>query len=191
MISSSFSAAINHLLTQEAWARDRLARHAGKVALFDGGIAALKLKIAADGMLQAAGVDDAPHVTIRARLADLPLIAQNRERAFSYVQIEGDADFANTISQLSQSLRWEVEADLSRWIGDIAAARLVAGARASFDGARSMQRKLAENMAEYFLEENPMLVRPQNVQDFAADIARLRDDVERLGKRIEKLKGVR
>jgi ubiquinone biosynthesis accessory factor UbiJ len=191
MISSPISAAINHLLAQEAWARDKLARHAGKTAVFDTGISALKLKVAADGMLQAAGTDDVPNVTIRARLADLPLIAQNRERAFSYVQIEGDADFANTISQLSQSLRWEAEADLSRWIGDIAATRLVAGARAAFDGARATQRKLAENAAEYLLEENPMLVRPQDVNEFAADVVRLRDDVERLSKRIDKLKGNR
>jgi ubiquinone biosynthesis accessory factor UbiJ len=191
MISSPISAAINHLLAQEAWARDKLARHAGKTAVFDAGIAALKLKVAADGMLQAAGADDVPNVTIRARLADLPLIAQDRERAFSYVQIEGDADFANTISQLSQSLRWEAEADLSRWIGDIAATRLVAGTRAAFDGARATQRKLAENVAEYLLEENPMLVRPQDVNDFAADVVRLRDDVERLSKRIDKLKGSR
>ena len=94
MISSPFSAVINHLLAQEPWARDKLARHVGKVAVFDGGIAALRLKVAADGMLQGAGADDTPNVTIRARLADLPLIAQNRERAFSYVQIDGDADFA-------------------------------------------------------------------------------------------------
>jgi ubiquinone biosynthesis accessory factor UbiJ len=191
MISSPISAAINHLLVQEAWARDKLARHAGKTAVFDGGIASLKLKVAADGMLQAAGAEDVPSVTIRARLADLPLIAQDRERAFSYVQIEGDADFANTISQLSQSLRWEAEADLSRWIGDIAATRLVAGARAAFDGARATRRKLAENAAEYFLEENPMLVRPQDVNDFASDVVRLRDDVERLSKRIDNLKGSR
>ena len=147
--------------------------------------------MAADGMLQAADADDAPNVTIRARLADLPLIAQNRERAFSYVQIDGDADFANAISQLSQSLRWEAEADLSPWIGDIAANRLVAGARTAFESARSTQRKLAENMAEYLLEENPMLVRPRDVDEFAAEVTRLRDDVERLGKRIDKLKGSR
>jgi ubiquinone biosynthesis protein UbiJ len=46
-------------------------------------------------------------------------------------------------------------------------------------------------VAEYFLEENPMLVRPQAVSDFADEIAKLRDDVERIAKRIEKLEGAR
>ncbi len=187
MISYPVSAAINHLLAQEPWAREKLVRHAGKIALLDGGAAALKLKVAADGMLQVAADDDVPSVTIRARLADLPLIAQDRERAFSYVQIEGDADFANTISQLSQSLHWEAEHDLSRFTGEIAARRVVAGARAAFGSAWTTQRKLAENLAEYLLEEQPMLVRPQAVADFAAEVVRLRDDVERLGKRLDKL----
>ncbi|WP_225984581.1 ubiquinone biosynthesis accessory factor UbiJ [Noviherbaspirillum aerium] len=188
---SPFPAAINHLLAREPWARDKLARHAGKVAVFDAGAIAVRLKIAADGMVQAAAQDEGPSVTIRARLSDLPLIAQNREQAFSYVQIEGDADFANTISQLTQSLRWEAEEDLAKLIGDVPAVRVVGGVKAAIGAARATQQKLAENLAEYFLEENPMLVRPRTVADFSAEVNRLRDDVERLAKRIERMKGSR
>lgn len=188
MISFPLSAAINHLLAQEPWARDKLSRHAGKVASFDTGMLAMRLKVASDGMVQAAP-DDAPvNVTIRIRLADLPLIAQNREHAFSYVKIEGDADFANVISQLGENLRWEAEQDLGKLIGDMAATRVVGGARAAFNTARVTHQRLAENVAEYFLDENPLLVRPHVVADFSGDVTRLRDDVERLAKRIEKLK---
>jgi ubiquinone biosynthesis protein UbiJ len=190
MIPSPVPAIINHLLAPEPWAREKLARHAGKVAVFDTGMLKLRLKVAADGMVQTAG-DEAPNVTIHIKLSDLPLIAQNREQAFSYVQIDGDADFAHVISQLAQSLRWEAEADLSRVVGDVAAVRLASGVRGALDSARNTQRKLAENLAEYFLEEQPLLVRPQAVADFSAEVNRLRDDAERLAKRIEKLKGSR
>lgn len=185
---SPLSAAINHLLAREPWAREKLARHSGKVALFDANVVSFRLRAAADGMVEAADADAQQNVTIRIKLSDLPLIAQHRERAFSYVQIEGDADFANTISMLSQSLRWEAEEDLGKLVGDIAAARLVGGARTAFDAARTTQMKLAENIAEYLLEENPVLVRQQAIADFSSDVTRLRDDVERLAKRIEKLK---
>lgn len=185
---SPLSAAINHLLAREPWAREKLARHAGKVALFDAGVVSIRLKAALDGMVQAIGGDEQQNVTIRVKLSDLPLIAQNRERAFSYVTIEGDADFANTISQLSQSLRWEAEEDLSKLIGDVAAARVASGARLAFDTARTTRQKIAENLAEYFLDEKPLLVRPQVIADFSNDVTRLRDDVERLAKRIDKLK---
>ena len=95
------------------------------------------------------------------------------------------------MSQLSESLRWEAEEDLGKLIGDVAAVRVVQGVRAAVDTAKTTQRKLAENVAEYFLEENPMLVRPQAVADFSSEVNRLRDDVERLAKRLDKLKGSR
>ena len=183
------AAAINHLLEPEPWARARLKAHAGKVACFDLGLVAIALHVDADGLVRRAESDAPPQVMIRIKPSDLPLIAQNRERAFSYVTIEGDADFANTISQLSQSVRWEIEDDLSRVIGDIAAARVVSGAKSILHTVAATHRKLAESTAEYFLEENPMLMRPQSVRDFAADVARLRDDVARTAKRIERLIG--
>jgi ubiquinone biosynthesis protein UbiJ len=157
--------------------------------VLDGGVLAMRLKVTSDGMLEAATADEAPTVTIRMQLSDLPLIMQNRERAFSYVKVEGDADFANTISQLSQSLRWEAEDDLSKVVGDIAATRIVAGAHSALNTAKSLHQSVSENVAEYFLEENPMLIRPQAVSDFTGEVTKLRDDVARLAKRIEKLKG--
>jgi ubiquinone biosynthesis protein UbiJ len=190
-MSNSFAApavaAINHLLAQEAWARDALVLHAGKVALIDAGSVAVRMRVTRDGMLDAGGPDQAASVTIRLKLSDLPLIAQNRDRAFSYVKIEGDAEFANTISQLSKGLRWEAEHDLERWTGPIVANRLVGGARGLFAAARGAHRKLTENLAEYFLEEQPVLVRPAMLEELAGDVNRLRDDVERAAKRMAKL----
>src|SRR5471032_2261475 len=181
------SAAINHLLAQEPWARKELQRHAGKIAAIDTGAVVLRLRVTADGMLEAAPPEEPARVTIRVKLSDLPLIAQNRERAFSYVQIEGDAEFANAISNLSKSLRWESEYDLEKVLGPIAAVRMVSGARSVFEAIRNGQQKLAENVAEFLLDEKPVLIRPQTVEAFSADVVRLRDDVERAAKRLAKL----
>ena len=180
-------AALNHLLAQESWARAKLLPHGGKVARFEIGPITLRLQVTADGMLAAAMASDPVAVTIHIRAADLPLIVQNRERAFSYVSIDGDADFASTISQVGQSLRWDVADDLSRLVGDIAAQRMVTGATATFETVRTTGQKFMENLAEYFLEEKPLLLRPQAVNDFTAEVTRLRDDGERLAKRIERL----
>src|SRR5471030_2856303 len=168
------AATINHLLAQEPWARQTLLPHAGKVACIDAGVAVLRLRVTVDGM-----VETEP--------ADLPLIAQNRERAFSYVKIDGDAEFANTISRLSKSLRWEAEHDLEKVVGPIAAVRLVSGARAAFDAIQTGHRKLTENVAEFLADEQAVLLRPAAVEAWSADVTRLRDDVERAAKRIAKL----
>ena len=185
-LSAPVVASINHLLAQEPWAQQQLALHAGKVACIDTGALALRLRVAG-GMFEVAPEDAAADVTIRVKLSDLPLILQNRERAFSYVKIEGDAEFANAMSQLSKTLRWEAEHDLEKVVGQIAAQRLASGARAAVAAARTGQQRLAENVAEFFLEEQPLLVRPAAVDAFSSDVARLRDDVERIAKRMEKL----
>lgn len=180
-------AAINHLLGQEAWARATLGLHAGKEALIDTGAVQLRMRVTRDGMVEP-GSDEVPAtVTIRVKLSDLPLILQHRDRAFSYVKIEGDADFANTISQLAKGLRWEAEHDLERFFGPIAATRLADGARTAASGVAATGKKFAENVAEFLLEERAVLTRPSQVSDMAEDITRLRDDVERAAKRIEKL----
>lgn len=181
------TATLNHLLAQEPSARAQLAQHAGKLAHIDAGAGHLRLAVTGDGYVEAAPADAAASVTIRFKLSDLPLMAQQPERAFAWVKIDGDAEFANAISQLSKSLRWDAEHDLERVVGPIAAVRLVAGARAGVAGLRQAHQKISENVAEFLLEERPVLVRRSAATDFASGVTRMRDDVERLAKRLARL----
>ena len=197
-IATLFVHFVNHLLVSELWARARLQNHAGKIACFDLQAFSLRCKVSADGQLESAAAHSVDglagsvaNVTIHLKLSDLPLIAQNRDKAFSYVKIDGDADFANTISYLSEHLRWEIEEDLSKVVGDVAAVRLVDTAQAMIHSAKKTQQAVQENLAEYFLEENPMLVRPAAVQALGVQVTQLRDDVERFMKRLEKLERAR
>lgn len=181
----SLIAAINHVLARQPALRDKLRTHAGKAAFIDIGVARLDLAIAADGLLQLAAVE--PNVTITIQPANLPRMLGDMDRAFSYVTISGDADFARVISELANELRWELEEELAPWVGDIAAVRIANAARQFLGMAKSNAKNLAENIAEYWLEENPTLLYRRAGDDFATDVARLRDDVERLSKRVEKI----
>ena len=126
MISTSFCLFLNHLLAQEPWAIRLLKQHVDKVACFDLSLLQITVRIGSDGLLQPlASLQPAKQtelessnfdVKIIVKPSDLPLILQNRERAVSYVKIEGDADFANTISQISQGVRWDVEEDLVKYL---------------------------------------------------------------------------
>ncbi len=177
------AAAINHLLSRQPQLCRVLLPHAGKSARIAVGTLQLDLAVANDGLVQATTQAE-PHVTIRIKPADLPQILANMDRAFSYVSLSGDAELAKAISEVAQGLHWEAEEDLAPFVGDIAAVRIAQAARATVQGVRSGGRKLVEQIAEYLLEENPTLLYRKAGEDFAAQVAALRDDVERLGKRI-------
>lgn len=186
-VAARVAATINHLLARQPALQASLAAHAGKTAAIEAGMINLRLQVAADGVLQTVAADVPANVTIRVKAADMAPMLANMARAFSYVSIDGDADFAKAISVLATELKWDAEEDLAPFVGDIAAVRLVQGARAAAGALQSGAKNLAENVAEYLLEENPTLMHKQAAHQFATEIARLRDDTERLAKRIQLL----
>ena len=184
MISASpLTAVLNHLLVRQPSLAAMLSAHAGKSAHIDAGIT-VRVRVAADGLLELGDAAAEPNVTISIAPTDLPWVLSDPERAASFAKLSGDAEFARTISEVVNGLRWDVESDLATVVGDIAAVRMVQAARAIAAHVVSGSRRLAENAAEYLLEENPILLYRRAGEDFAADVAVLRDDVERLAKRI-------
>jgi ubiquinone biosynthesis protein UbiJ len=179
-------AVINHLLSRQTLVRDKLRAHAGKVACIETGTVQLTMAVGADGLLQS-DVSNQPTVTIRIDPADVLKVVANMDKAFSYVTISGDADFARTISEVANELHWDPEEDLAPFFGDIAAVRIAQAGRSAISQAKSRSRKLLENIAEYLLEENPTLLYRHVGEQFASDVAVIRDDVERLAKRISLL----
>ena len=161
--------------------------HAGKIACIDLSVLTLRVQITGQGLLEVCTPDTAANVTIRINPSDLPVIMQDRQRAIAYVKLEGDADLAQTLSELGKNLRWDAEHQLSELFGDLAGRRIATAGKSMIAHVQSVGIKLQENLAEYFLEESPMLIRPARLIEFAEQVNRTRDDVERLMKRIEKL----
>jgi ubiquinone biosynthesis protein UbiJ len=117
----------------------------------------------------------------------LPRLAAHEEGAYREVEMQGDAELAQEISFLARHLTWDVEEDLSRVVGDIAAHRLVGGARALRGFGREAVLRTAQGAAEYWTEESPLIASRVKVEGFIRDVAELRDAVERLGKRIDRI----
>ena len=134
-----------------------------------------------------AGASRPPDVTLRIPLASLPWFALDPERAMKDVRIDGDAEFAQTLSQLARELRWDAEEDLSRVTGDIAAHRLMQGARTMQTYAKDAAQRMAETTTAFLIDEDPVLVRKSMAEQFAREVSTLRDDCARLEKRLELL----
>lgn len=186
--AKAFAATVNHLLAREPWARERLRHHVGASARLAMSAIDLRLRVGEDGYLAAAEPDHACDVGISVPPAALADFAGGGQAAvMRHVKIEGDAEFANTVSYLAQHLRWEVAEDLSKVIGDAAAHRVTETGKAAVAGARRTGGTLARSLADFLVEEHPMLVARPRLDAMRTEIGMLRDDLARLEKRIEKI----
>jgi ubiquinone biosynthesis protein UbiJ len=183
--SNAAAAVLNHMLSREPWARAALAPFAGRSARLQAAPFSVQLGIAADGGFTAQAGE--PTVTIGIDPSSLPQVLLDPKAALRNVRLEGDAEFAQSLSGVLQRLRPEPEEELSRFVGDAAAVRIVGLLRAALAGAREAGSRLAAQSADYLVAENPMLVGKPQMAEFADGVAKLRDDVERLTKRIELL----
>ncbi|MBE0612448.1 MAG: hypothetical protein IH604_02150 [Burkholderiales bacterium] len=178
--------ALNHLLEAESWARDKLKPYAGQCVEFRSPpLPALRLDILETGLLQAAAADNAPNLVVNIGPAALPASLRGEDALLREIGIEGNADLAGTVQYLFRHLRWDIAEDLSKVFGDVLAQRMVTEGRRFAAWNREAAEKLAQNFAEYWVEEQPLLARPAEVREFLADVDQLRDDLARLEKRVE------
>lgn len=179
---------IHHVLAQHTWARQRLAAHAGRVIEFRlPPLPDLRLIITPEGQVAEAGAETASDLTVNIKPSALPWLLLRDEAVMREVEITGSAELAQVLQQLFRELEWDFEEDLSRVFGDIAAHRMAGAARDLMAWQRTAGLRLAQNFADYWTEEAPLIARREDVAQFGREVERMRDDTERLEKRIEKL----
>ena len=180
--------ALNHLLNAEEWARARLKPYAGQcVAFRSPPLPDLRLEILDTGLLQRAAEDSATNLVVTIGAGALPAMLRGEDALLREIEIEGNAELAGSVQYLFRHLRWDVAEDLSKVFGDALAQRMVSEAGRFAAWNREAAEKLAQNFAEYWTEEQPLLARPEEVRQFLADTDKLRDDLARLEKRVDSL----
>ncbi|AMO22245.1 hypothetical protein [Ramlibacter tataouinensis] len=132
----------NHVLMQEPEAQARLGRQAGKVVHAHWRIFSMRVATTRAGLLELAPLSEEPADLTLALAEDSPWqLAQAALRGDKPpVQIAGDVQFAAEINWLVEHVRWDIEEDLSRLVGD-------APAHALGDAARRAVQTLREFVA--------------------------------------------
>ena len=184
---SPVGAAINHLLRSASWARERLRPIAGRTARFCVAPFTFTFVILASGEI----ADAAPAGDADASFTLSPGIAMRvlsgDQNAWQQVAVTGDTGVAREILYIAQNLRWDIEEDLSRVFGDVAAHRMVRTGNELNRWRRETAASFANSLATYWTEERPLIASRANVERFVRDVDELRDDVARLEKRINGL----
>lgn len=110
---------LNHVLMQESEAMDRLVRQKGRVARVQWRAYSMALVITPAGLFNLASEGAVPDLLLEVTETSPLTLAQGALRGDKpSIRIEGDVQLAAEINWLVDHVRWEVEEDLARVIGD-------------------------------------------------------------------------
>jgi ubiquinone biosynthesis protein UbiJ len=103
------------------------------------------------------------------------------------IDLTGDAATAQRFQTLLDHAKPDVEEELSRVIGDVAAHQLAEFARGVGNWVRDARSTMGDNIREYLQEESRDLPSRYEVEIFGQQVGELRDDVERIAARLKRL----
>lgn len=187
MIATLALPLINRLLGQQDWAAQELRPHAGKHLRIAMGGMALQCAINDEGQLIRSPADAELAVSIQLPVQALSQLGDGIDGISRHARIEGDAQLAETIAHLLRHLRPDIGATLSPLFGDVVAQRIDDGIGSLAAALADSSQRVGTNLRDYLVNESPSLVDQHTLADFSKDVRRLRDDLARLEKRIERL----
>lgn len=155
--------ALNAVLSREPWAQQRLAQYAGRTLKCTLGSLPLSLSFTHVGQLSLSDPAVVADVELRiptSHLNQLPAAfsSSNPDAVLALVHIQGDAGLANAVAQVVSQLRFDPEAEIARFTGDLLAVRIVATLKFLMASGGRTAQHLEGNMAEFLGEESGVLV---------------------------------
>lgn len=187
LFAGHFVSTLNHVLRGQPWLRERLLPFAGRTAALEVFPAKLLVTVDADGQLLLADEQAGADVVVQVPLSAALALAAGNERSRSRIALSGDPAFAAVLGGVLRELRWDVEEDLSRVVGDIAAHRIVQTGRSLLDWQRRAAHNLFQSFADFLTEEKPLLVQRSELEHWMSEVDLVREAAERLEKRIARL----
>jgi ubiquinone biosynthesis accessory factor UbiJ len=182
---------LNHLLRAESWAPRRLQLFAGKTARFSiPPLLDLAVKVEASGELSETARSIAADVVLTIDPALVPRLLAPFEDVSGEIRVSGDPAFAAEILHIGKNLRWDVEQDLSGILGDILAHRLARAGNSLINWHTGAVVNLSRTLAEYWTEEQPLLVKPSDMHCFSHTVNLLQNDANRLEERVKALEHI-
>jgi ubiquinone biosynthesis protein UbiJ len=145
-----------------------------------------------DALNMATSTDAEPDVIICGSLITLARMAGDSGDAAvrdGSLDLTGDAELAHQFQQLLSFAKPDLEEELSGVVGDVAAHRLGEFARGVGRWGRDARSTMGANIREYLQEESRDAPSRYEVERFSNKLNTLRDDVDRIEARLNRLRG--
>ena len=147
------------------------------------------------GRLQVGPVDatEEPDLAVRSTLggllAQLPFLKRDDAPPVGRVRVSGDAELARRLQTLAERFDPDWQQPFTAVFGDVVGVQVANAARGALRQLRNAGTNLAENAAEFVVEESRDVVGKAELNAFHDDVDALRDDAERLAARVRRLEG--
>ena len=175
----------NHLLSQNDWMQSDLINHKNKIVIIE--ISGFKtiFKVKEDGQVEM--INDSKDYDCKIKLTINDLIGQLVNNKNGKINIEGDIELANKISQVLRKIEWDLEEDLAKYIGDIPAIQTTKALKKIKNTTKENIKTLTSSLIEYWQEENKILAKTRDVEMFNKKIDTIVEDTERVEARINNI----
>ena len=173
---------INHLLSHNDWMQSKLVFYKNKTINISISEYEFFFKIQDNGQLEI--VDRPEKVDCTIKLTMNELINQFINGKNRKISIEGDLELAKEISEILKQIEWDIEEDLSKYIGDIPAVHSTRLIKKFFNSSKNNINNLSSSLFEYWEEENKILAKKNHVDNFNSEVDKIAEDTDRLEARI-------
>ena len=174
---------LDHLLSQNDWMQSKLVDHKNKIIIIKISDLKLILKVDENGLLHS--LNEAEKFDCIIKLTVNSFISQLINNNNSNISIEGDLELANQVAQVLKKIEWDIEEDLSKYIGDIPAIKTTKILKKVVTKGQKNIGHITGALLEYWQEENKILTKKRNVEIFNSEVDKIVEDTERLEARIK------
>jgi ubiquinone biosynthesis protein UbiJ len=182
--------AINRLLRLDPHTLERLGELDGKLIRLDLGegdsVLTLYVEPSAQGLRLHRQSEREPDVTLGGSIPVFARLARTGV-AVGDLKISGDVELGSRFKRILENADPDWEEPLARIVGDVAAHQIGRAVRAGREWSKQAVNSLGLDVAEYLQEESRVLAPRVRVEEFLSAVDKLRNDAERLQKRLELL----
>ena len=177
----------NRVLSEQAWAREKLAPFAGRGFSLVVGPAVAAWSIRDDGTLEAVPAAAATDLKLSLSPLSIPAFLADPTRWNEFVGEDGDAELGGALKALAGTLPWFVEEAFAKVLGPVAGQRVADAGRSLLALPEYAAQRIAASVASYARDEAGVLAHGADVRRFGEQVAAVEARVDALAARIEAL----
>tara|TARA_Y100000588_G_C13951432_1_gene794539 strand:- start:174 stop:773 length:600 start_codon:yes stop_codon:yes gene_type:complete len=193
-LQSSLEKVLNQALSLDPYCTANLQKLDGKLIeiALDNSEHLLRIRIVSTHVrVESPTEKDQPHVRIQGSVAAyikmISDIRQARPVFGSQMCISGDVETVQTLKTLLSELEIDWEEQIAQWFGDTAAHGIGLAVRSLHRWGRQTSDSFWCDLGEYLTEEKEFVPNGDEVKHYIDGVDEIRDDVERLAARVERL----